>query len=313
MQSRRLRLNFAIGARNDLSVIRYPFLVFVTLFVSAPLLTKCASTRVGLPPETSVIGEEFDPQTLDDDDFLIQPPDGMNEILEPLPEKETEEYSENSKENLKPTDQAEVSNTPAFKQVYRIQVAAVMTMGRAEQMKKKAERTFHLPAYIRHIPPHYKVQVGDFPTKREARRTLAETEAKGYQGAFMVSVWAAQRPSIPSHPDSSEPMDPVNARGAEDEVQGGHTVSAQGYRVQIFSTSDRRKSRRVYEAARNRLNREDIYLRFEPPFFRIRVGNCQTLDEAEELVRILEKAGFEALFPVRTQIRVPSGSPSQPD
>ena len=294
-------------------MIRYPFLVFVTLFVSSMLLTKCASTRVGLPPGTPVIGEEFDPQTLDDDDFLIQPPDGLNEILEPGPEKGIEEYPESSEENLKPTDQAEVSSTPAFERVYRIQVAAVMTMARAEQMKKKAERTFHLPAYIRHIPPHYKVRVGDFPTKREAKKSMADMEAKGYQGAFMVSVWATQRPSTVSRPDSSDPVDSGNAGGAEDEGQGEHTVSAQGYRVQIFSTSDRQKSRRVYEAARNRLNREDIYLRFEPPFFRIRVGNCQTLDEAEELVRLLKKAGFEALFPVRTQIRVPSESRSQPE
>ena len=294
-------------------MIRYPVLVFVTLFGSALLLTKCASPRVGLPPGTSVIGEEFDPQTLDDDDFLIHPPDGLNEILEPGPEKGIEEYPESSEEYLKPTDPVEVSDAPAFERIFRIQVAAVRTMARAERMKKKAERTFHLPAYIRHFPPFYKVQVGDFPTKREAKRTLAETEVKGYQGAFMVSVWAAQRPSIPSRPDSSEPMQSGNARGAEDGAQGEHTVSAQGYRVQIFSTSDRRKSKRVYEAARNRLNREDIYLRFEPPFFRIRVGNCQTLDEAEELVRILEKAGFEALFPVRTQIIVPSESPSQPE
>jgi len=42
--------------------------------------------------------------------------------------------------------------------------------------------------YIQHIPPYYKVRVGDFLTKEEAKVVKQQAMQMGYRGAFIVET-----------------------------------------------------------------------------------------------------------------------------
>ena len=287
-------------------------LSWLVLVIQASLvLPGCAGTQGAARAETSVIREDFDPQLLEDDDFLFQPSDVA--VSDPGPSQREERSKPSLQVNRPPVKKEEEPEAPSSPQVigpvYRIQVAAVKTREQAEQMRTNAVQWLGMPAYVKYIPPYYKVQVGDLSTKSEASRALKEVEGKGYSGCFVVYVRESRPPPAPSEGQGgigeSTDSEEGAARPEPPEEPTVETVPAQGYRVQIHSVADRDSSQLFFEAARRLLKREDVYLRFEPPFFRIRVGNCRTRDEAEDLVRFLDRAGYNAPFLVRTQILVP--------
>ena len=285
--------------------MRFRILSAAFFFGSVLILSGCGGTQGGTWSEPSAVREDFDPQSLNDDDFLIQPPDEAAEVFHPRPAGTKAQSAGPRRKISAPTDRG-TAPSPARETagpIYRIQVAAVATGERAEQVQKEAGQALGLAAYIQQDPPLYKVQVGDFRSKLEAESVLGEVQGKGYRGAFLVSVSGLRPTARPSESKASE--SPPEAMEQKPVVQ---LVPAQGYRVQIYSVADRDDSQRFYEEVRKRLNREDVYLQFEPPFFRVRVGNCRTRDEAEDLVRMLEQAGYEAPFPVRTQILVPEAA-----
>lgn len=257
------------------------------------ILSACAGAQREAWAETSDLREAFDPQTLDDDDFLLQPNEGTTGVLRPGLAGSKPPSPEPPKDISALPGQSRGVSGP----VYRVQVAAVNTAERAGEVQKDVEQALGGAVYIQHDPPLYKIQAGDFRTRLEADRFLGVVQGKGYAGAFLVSAGGLQTPG----PRASE----VPSRKPVPQM-----TPAQGYRVQVFSVTDRDEAHRFYEEARKRLNREDIYLQFEPPFFRVRVGNCRSRDAAEDLVRELEQAGYEAPFPVRTQILVPETTPS---
>ncbi|MFH1942849.1 MAG: SPOR domain-containing protein [bacterium] len=79
--------------------------------------------------------------------------------------------------------------------------------------------------------------------------------------------------------DRLELVEPVKVQSKPEET-GSETV--QGFRVQLLATKD--------EIAAQEANRkaifafeQGVYLTFEAPLYRLRIGNCRTRKEAEEL------------------------------
>ncbi len=251
----------------------------------------------------SGVREDFDPQSLNDDDFLIQPPDEGTGVPKSKPTGTQPPSSEPKKSVVQANRAAVPGPAPEISgAIYRVQMAAVAGAERAEEVRRETEQAVGVPVYVQYDPPLYKIQAGDFRTKPEAENFLKTVQSKGYLGVFLVSVSGVRPPQAARV--SEPPPEAAEKKGIQED-KTVQLVPAQGYRVQIFSVTDRDEAQRFYEEARRRLNREDIYLQFEPPFFRVRVGNCRTRDAAEDLVRELEQGGYEAPFPVRTQILVP--------
>ena len=65
----------------------------------------------------------------------------------------------------------------------------------------------------------------------------------------------------------------------------------EGFRVQLFAIKDEARAREEKRKAIFRFE-EDVYLDFDSPYWRLRVGDCQTRKEAEELVEKAKKVGF---------------------
>ncbi|HID10684.1 MAG TPA: SPOR domain-containing protein [Candidatus Latescibacteria bacterium] len=94
----------------------------------------------------------------------------------------------------------------------------------------------------------------------------------------------------------------------EDTTGGERLREVLGWQVQIFATTDYERASAVREEAKT-LFGVPVYLRFEPPYYKVRVGECRTRAEAEALRKQAIRLGYTSAFPVRTRIEVPTEGP----
>ncbi|MDO4190771.1 MAG: SPOR domain-containing protein [Bacteroidales bacterium] len=66
---------------------------------------------------------------------------------------------------------------------------------------------------------------------------------------------------------------------------------AKGYRVQVFSSNNGQSARqKAFNVERNILNKHpklEVFVTYTAPFWKVRVGNCRTQQEAEQLKAVL--------------------------
>lgn len=65
-----------------------------------------------------------------------------------------------------------------------------------------------------------------------------------------------------------------------------------GYRVQVISTDDIDKANSVRAEIYERTTRKEVYIMFEPPFYKVKVGDFTSKSEAENLRFRLNQIGF---------------------
>ena len=78
-------------------------------------------------------------------------------------------------------------------------------------------------------------------------------------------------------------------------------IIIEGFRVQVLATRDQVNGERL----RNKLSEsflEDIYIIFESPNYKVRMGNFINRRDAEALRRILAKKGYPSAWIIRTRI-----------
>jgi cell division septation protein DedD len=80
-------------------------------------------------------------------------------------------------------------------------------------------------------------------------------------------------------------------------------TTGSGYRVQIGIDDNKERMENLVQYARSRVD-YPVYLEFEPPFYRVRVGDFRTREEAEQCVRRLKSDGFENALWVMSAINV---------
>lgn len=87
----------------------------------------------------------------------------------------------------------------------------------------------------------------------------------------------------------------------ESESQTSSQDLVQGFRVQLLATGDEVQAR---EAQRNAIFRfeEDVYLVFEPPLYKLRIGDCSTRKDAESLKEKAHSNGFRDAWVVPSKI-----------
>ena len=243
--------------------------VFIPIFLAA-LVSACGSAVSKLQQNSPILGlssslrEEFDPQTLNDDDFLLQPAAGT-------PVFEVPEAFQNSLPTPRKTRP----------RGYRVQIAAVLDQMRAQSFKTRSEQLLKQRVYVIYEKRSrlYKLHVGNCRTATEAETLRRDIKSKGHPEAFIVRSTIETAPSPYRIP------------------------TRRGYRIQIFSGSSRGAAEMAVKMARAALDREDIYIAFEPPYFKVHVGDFVTKDEADKFVQKARKQGYDTPFPVQTEIR----------
>ncbi|MDE2830078.1 MAG: SPOR domain-containing protein [Gemmatimonadota bacterium] len=235
-------------------MIRKNILLFVLFVV---FLIGCVAQQTQLAPpvdapkaDSPAAREEFDPQTLMDDDPVLQTP----VRTEAMPS-------------------AEVSQIEGF----RVQVAALRDHNRAEALREQIQRDAQVLTYI-HLDEDiqlYKIQAGNSRTPESAKTLRDAIRALGFPDAYVVRTQIAN-----VQPESD---------------------AKSGFRVQIFSSSTRGSAENAQMQARAQLRRDDVFIDFEPPYFKVRVGNFQTRNDAEILLEEVTKKGYETAFIVQTK------------
>jgi len=75
----------------------------------------------------------------------------------------------------------------------------------------------------------------------------------------------------------------------------------QGYRVQLAATTDENRARDLKKEAMLKLKAK-IYLIFESPNYKVRVGDCRTFDEARLLKQDVITSGFPDAWIVKSNV-----------
>lgn len=95
-------------------------------------------------------------------------------------------------------------------------------------------------------------------------------------------------------------------------VRDVNYLVTQGYRIQVFSGNNQRKSKAEAER-KEKLIKEltpelETYVQFKSPFWQLRVGNYRSYEEADQQLRMLRKAfpsfGKE-MYIVREEVQFP--------
>jgi hypothetical protein len=74
-----------------------------------------------------------------------------------------------------------------------------------------------------------------------------------------------------------------------------------GFRVQIMAAANEAQIQEEKRKAMLRFNVR-VYVDFEEPNYKIRIGDCLTRREADDLVAEARRRGYEGSFPVRTMV-----------
>lgn len=103
------------------------------------------------------------------------------------------------------------------------------------------------------------------------------------------------------------------------EVNGNEAfITARGYRIQIFSGNNQRESKsEAYskeEQIKTLFPMMDTYVTFQSPFWKLRVGNFRTSEEAHAKLRELKLAfpKWKEMFIVRDHVKFPLNDPYLP-
>jgi hypothetical protein len=123
------------------------------------------------------------------------------------------------------------------------------------------------------------------PLAQDAERPIAITSGRDDAGA-----------TAETSPDEQHPL-------AEDLAGPERPGVARGYRVQIFLSDDLREASRVMAEARERFEQE-VYLEYDAPYYKVRVGDCPTEGQGEKLLQVARRLGYPDAWLVRTIISV---------
>jgi len=111
--------------------------------------------------------------------------------------------------------------------------------------------------------------------------------------------------SVPS--EHAQPDDSGTVEKTETLVERPGRVSSGeslGFRIQIGMFADETDAQKFARTAGSKIDRR-IYVIYEAPFFRVRVGDFAELQEAEDYVKHLKSIGYTNSWWIRTKINTP--------
>lgn len=75
-----------------------------------------------------------------------------------------------------------------------------------------------------------------------------------------------------------------------------------GYRVQLAAFVEEERAQTYYNLVDETIHSEPLYLEYDHPFYRIRIGNCLSMEEADSLKSFLVRKNFKDARIVRAAI-----------
>lgn len=86
----------------------------------------------------------------------------------------------------------------------------------------------------------------------------------------------------------------------------------QGFRIQILSSNDIDEASKVKNDAQQILERDNVYLVFDAPYYKVRVGDFQTKPDANKMLKFLNERGFTDAWIVPDKVMKNPPQPKKP-
>ena len=106
----------------------------------------------------------------------------------------------------------------------------------------------------------------------------------------------------PQWPQIVNPLSSFDSKTISNTISDSLLVEIEGFRVQIFATQDRNKAESIKIDLELAIA-ESVYIIFEAPNYKVRIGNFLDRDSAEKLRQELVKKNFPSSWIVRTRIQ----------
>ena len=110
---------------------------------------------------------------------------------------------------------------------------------------------------------------------------------------------------IDPEPRWPEILNPINDNDRMIDTDRGldtNITEIEGFRVQVFATQDRNRADELQDELKIKFN-EKIYIIFEAPIYKLRVGDFFDRDDAELMRMKLVSSNFPSAWIVRTKIQ----------
>ncbi|MBM3319422.1 MAG: SPOR domain-containing protein [Candidatus Eisenbacteria bacterium] len=124
---------------------------------------------------------------------------------------------------------------------------------------------------------------------------------------------AEKRRSVAFPAEEAEPVlhavpedEPLPLPSAPPESASIAVRHVSGYRVQLYATREPEKAKAFAESARAHF-REKIYVEYLEPYYKVRVGDCLTREEARLLLDRAKDAGFDEAWVTATLVMRTAG------
>jgi CRISPR/Cas system-associated protein Cas5 (RAMP superfamily) len=102
--------------------------------------------------------------------------------------------------------------------------------------------------------------------------------------------------------EESSKFEKVNIMGLEEETGVESLLPRKVYRVQFFATKYPDEASQVAESVTNQLS-EKTFIDYKTPYYWVRVGDCETKEEAESLLEKIKRLGYKESWVVEVEIK----------
>ena len=126
----------------------------------------------------------------------------------------------------------------------------------------------------------------------------------GYLSAQDSLFWFdmnSVRDPVPKTPKILDKIFGTSQFGLLDSLKNIRITTQEGYRLQIFESSSVEETNRTLRKFERSL-KDSVYMVFEAPLYKLRLGNFVTKKEAEKQKANLNKKGYKNIWIVRSRI-----------
>ncbi len=150
------------------------------------------------------------------------------------------------------------------------------------------------------------------PAEKAAKTSVSSVAAGKYDESFDPLTLEDDDITIRKHNVPVAPQSSAIGKSAPDQTTNAVPDSlmtykeADGYRVQIFAGRDIQAATMTETDARAVFTPKGlhVYLIFEAPFYKVRVGDFTDRNEAENARDLAKSLGYKSAFVVRSKVRV---------
>ena len=247
-------------------------------------------------PAASQFRDDFDPARFREDLILIQPRFTPPELLPGPPSAAGPEAAPDS-----------------LGTAWRVQV---ISLSREEGAREIAAGLGSRLGLAVDVVPHrglYSVVAGRFADRAGADRLRRELAALGadFSRAFVVADSSAAAPDAEAPPPPAVPeevespdTEEVEAPAATEEPPP-EMVRLQGWRVLIAQHMRLEDARDLRDRAAARLERQDVDIRFEEPWYKILAGSFRTSAAAQQFADRCRRLGYRSATRIQAEILIP--------